>query len=289
MHGVLNVHKPAGMTSRDVVNRIARLVKPAKAGHAGTLDPLATGVLVVGIGAATRLVEYVQQMPKRYRGTFLLGRESTTEDVEGTLTEFADERQPTREELESAARTFVGTILQRPPQFSALKVAGRRAYDLARRGEQVDLEPREIVIHRLELGRYAYPEFELEIECGSGTYVRSLGRDLAEALECHAVMSKLERTAIGHFQIDSAISLDRLDSRAAIERALLPTGEAVRNLPLTTLTAAEAERIGHGMTIERHNLALAGEVAAFDSRGRLVSILGRRDGGTWGPVRNLPL
>ena len=189
--GLLNLNKPAGMTSRDVVNIVQRLSRPAKAGHAGTLDPLADGVLVVCVGSATRLIEYVQRMPKRYVGTFLLGRQSPTEDIEGEVTELPDAPVPTREQIEAAARRFVGRIEQRPPAFSALKIRGRPAYKLARQGKPVELAPRPVEIYRIEVKKYRYPELVLEIDCGGGTYVRSLGRDLAESLGTAAVMSAL--------------------------------------------------------------------------------------------------
>ena len=155
--GILNVAKAGGMTSRRVVDMVQRLVRPTKAGHAGTLDPLATGVLVVCIGQATRLIEYVQRMPKTYEGTFLLGRTSDTEDVEGAVVELENPPQPTREAIEEAATKFLGTIQQRPPAYSALKVKGRRAYDLARAGKTVDLAPRPVEIYGIEVMSYQYP------------------------------------------------------------------------------------------------------------------------------------
>ena len=148
--GLLNVDKPAGMTSRDAVDLVQRLARPAKVGHAGTLDPLATGVLVICVGAATRLIEYVQRMPKRYVGTFLLGRSSTTEDIEGQVTLLSDPPIPAAAQIEAATEKFVGSLLQRPPAFSALKVAGKRAYDLARRGEAVELKPRPVEVYALK-------------------------------------------------------------------------------------------------------------------------------------------
>ncbi|HEX4147550.1 MAG TPA: tRNA pseudouridine(55) synthase TruB [Pirellulales bacterium] len=286
--GLINVSKPGGLTSRAVVDRVQRLVRPAKAGHAGTLDPLATGVLIVCVGAATRLIEYVQRMPKRYTGMFLLGRQSPTEDIEGEITELADARQPTGDELLAATRRLTGTILQRPPQFSALKVAGRRAYDLARRGESVDLAPREVTIHECRLIEYEYPRLVLEIQCSSGTYVRSLGRDLAESVGSSAVMSALERTAIGHFTLDGAWPLERLEP-ATVQQAMLAPAEAVRELARIQLMPPAALRIARGQTIVASGSAAADEFAAFDEQGRLVSILGRRADGSLGPLRNLPV
>src|SRR5690606_32379886 len=147
MFGVLNINKPPEWTSRDVVNRVQRLVRPAKAGHAGTLDPLATGVLVVAIGSATRLISYVQRLPKHYRGTFLLGRTSPSDDTELEATLLADAPIPTREEIEKQLGAFVGEIQQRPPIYSAIKVQGRKAYDRARGGEAMELAARPVTVH----------------------------------------------------------------------------------------------------------------------------------------------
>ena len=285
--GFLNIAKPAGLTSRDVVDRVVRLVRPEKAGHAGTLDPLATGVLVVGVGSAVRLIEYVQQMPKSYTGTFLLGRSSDTEDVEGQVVERIEPPVPTAAAIEEAARTLTGPIMQRPPAYSALKVAGRRAYALARSGQTVELAPRPITIHALRVVRYAYPELVLDIECGSGTYVRSLGRDLAESLGTAAVMSALVRTAIGSFRLPEAIALEELTAETIDER-MLPLELAMHRVDRIELSSEEARRVGHGLTIRREAANPGEEFAAFDDAGRLVSILERRADGSLGPRRNFP-
>ncbi|HOM17612.1 MAG TPA: tRNA pseudouridine(55) synthase TruB, partial [Thermoguttaceae bacterium] len=163
--GILNIYKPAGLTSRDVVNQIQRLLRPAKVGHAGTLDPLATGVLVVCVGPATRLIKYVQRMPKEYIGAFLLGRSSPTEDTDGPVTELENPPIPSLDAVETAARKMLGPILQRPPAYSALKVEGRRAYELARQGQHVELPPRPVTIYRLDVLSYNYPELVLRIRC----------------------------------------------------------------------------------------------------------------------------
>lgn len=287
-HGLLNLNKPSGVTSRDVVNVVQRLVRPLRAGHAGTLDPLATGVLVVGVGSATRLVEIIQAQPKHYVGTFLLGRHSPTEDVEGEVTELENPPVPTREQLATAARTMIGTIQQRPPAYSALKIAGQRAYDLARRGKPVDLAPRPVTIHALAVLRYDYPEVVLDVECGSGTYVRSLGRDLAESLGTAAVMSALVRTAIGQFRLEDALEPGQLtpDNWASL---LLPMSRAVDSLPQLILSPDEIARIRNGLTIPTDpSVADQPEVAALDSAGRLVALLRPRGPGLLGPLRNFP-
>jgi tRNA pseudouridine55 synthase len=288
LKGLLNLHKPSGMTSRDVVNVVQRLVRPLKVGHAGTLDPLATGVLVICVGTATRLIEYVQRMPKTYSGTFLLGRESDTEDIEGRVVELADPPRPTFEQLSLAAVKFTGEILQRPPAYSALKVAGIRAYELARKGKPADLKPRPITVHRLEIKSYRYPEVVLEVQCGGGTYIRSLGRDLAESLGTAAVMSALKRTAIGNFRVEEAVDPASLTSEN-LPRYLLPLVHAVEYLPRLDLTAEEVARLGHGLTIEnRISLPEAAEHAGISPAGEMCSILIPHGENRMTPTLNFP-
>jgi len=285
--GLLNINKPAGMTSRRVVDIVHRQVRPAKAGHAGTLDPLATGVLVVCVGSATRLIEYVQRQPKTYRGEFLLGRESDTEDIEGEIVELKDPPVPTLEELTAAAANLTGEILQQPPQYSALKVDGRRAYDLARKGKKADLKPRPVHIHRLDIIEYEYPRLMLDVQCGSGTYIRSLGRDLAEMVGTAAIMSALVRTAIGQFKIEDAVSPEALD-RDTIIGYLEPALKAVPTLQRLDITEEQLAEIQHGRSIE--DPIGAGEetaepLAAVDPDGRLAALLITRGEGRLGPVR----
>lgn len=287
IRGFLNIDKPAGMTSRDAVDCVQRLVEPIKAGHAGTLDPLATGVLVVAVGPATRLIDFVQQMPKQYRATFLFGRSSTTEDIEGDVTLEPEARVPTREEIAAAAARLTGEILQRPPAFSALKVAGRRAYELARRGQTPVLAPRPVTIYRFDLLRYEYPELQVDIRCGTGTYVRSLGRDLAISLGTTAVMSALVRTAVGTFRLEDAKRLDQLTLQNFFDW-LLPVGRAVEHLPRYNLSATETIAVRHGRYIAVEGLDGNSPYAAFDPQGELVAILAARGPGLMGPERVLP-
>jgi tRNA pseudouridine55 synthase len=285
LSGLLNINKPAGMTSRDAVDLVQRLARPAKVGHAGTLDPLATGVLVMCLGSATRLIEYVQRMPKCYVGTFLLGRHSPTEDVDGEVTLLTDPPIPSREQVESAAAKFVGRLMQRPPVYSALKVAGRRAYDLARCGEAVELQPRPIEVYSLAVAHYEYPEFVLEIECSGGTYVRSLGRDLAESLGTAAVMSALVRTAIGPWTVADAIDPRGLTTTDCSSH-LDPLLKALASMPKRELSPTETSRVRQGLTISDMASDADGEVAAIDDQGQLVSILVRRGPSEWGPSKN---
>lgn len=285
--GLLNVNKPAGMASRQVVDIVERLSRPAKAGHAGTLDPLAQGVLVVCVGPATRLIAYVQQMRKEYVGTFLLGRRSPTEDLEGDVVELPDAPVPTRGEIEAAAGRFVGRIEQRPPAFSALKLRGRPAYKLARQGKQVELKPRPVEIFAIDVAAYQYPELVLKTACGGGTYIRSLGRDLAESLGTAAVMSALQRTAIGAFRIEDAVAPGEL-TRDNWLGFLEPPLRAVEHLPAVRLSADETTRLRNGQMIERNteDKAITGshsseEFAAIDPTGRLVGILVPGAAGRW--------
>jgi tRNA pseudouridine55 synthase len=285
MFGLLNLNKPAGVTSRQVVDVVERLVRPARAGHAGTLDPLATGVLLVCVGQATRLIEYLHRLPKTYVGTFLLGRSSPTEDIDGPVTELPDARVPELAEIEQAARKLVGRIQQRPPAYSALRVGGRRAYQLARKGHQPDLAPREVEVYRMDVRSYAYPELTLEIQCSGGTYVRSLGRDLAEALGTSAVMSALVRTAVGQFRIEEAVPPERLNADT-ISQHLLPAASAVAMLPQVELTDDEIARLRNGLAIAKPSAPQGEEIAGLDAQGRLVALLTAAAPGVVRPLRN---
>lgn len=270
--GFLNVNKPPGISSRRVVDRVQRLVRPAKAGHAGTLDPLATGVLIVAVGSATRLIKYVQRRPKQYRATFLFGRRSDTEDVEGNVYELESPPRPSRAEVDAAVERFTGEIEQCPPAYSALKVAGRRAYDLARSGQTVELAPRPVVIHRLAVVEYSYPELTLDIECSSGTYVRSLGRDVAESLGTAAVMSALVRTAIGEFRLADASEPEEL-TRENLADLMQPSLCAVADLPRVELTEGEVDRVLSGQAIDYEVSESVCEYTAVDQQGELVAIM----------------
>lgn len=281
--GILNVFKPRGWTSRAVVDRVLRAVKPAKAGHAGTLDPLAEGVLVVCFGQATRLIEWVQRQAKCYEGEFLLGRTSPTEDVEGEVALLADPPIPTLEALTAAAAGLTGEIQQRPPAYSALKVNGKRAYDLARAGKEVELAARPVRIDSIEILEYAYPRLRLRVRCGSGTYIRSLGRDLAEAVGTGAVMSALVRTAIGVFHAADALRADQV-TLEAISACRRPPRDALGDLPTVVVPdeLLDAVRQGKCLDLPDQTAAL---LAAIDARGELVALLDRVEGFSYHPSK----
>ena len=289
LFGILNVYKPADVTSREVVNRVERLVRPAKAGHAGTLDPLAEGVLVICVGQATRLIQYVQQMRKHYRATFLLGCTSESDDTEREVIALPNTVIPTPDEIEQATRHFIGDIQQRPPAHSAIKIGGKRAYKLARKGAQFELAERTVTIHEITVLRYEYPELDLDIECGSGTYIRSLARDLGAALGTAAVMSALERTAIGCFQASQAISTDSLSAESLLQN-IQPALTAIPSLPTVRLSDDEIVEIRHGrpIALPPHDMNSTSSVdpnaewAAVDGSGQLVALLfQKRPGQLW--------
>lgn len=291
MFGILNVNKPKGITSRAAVNRVYRAVKPNKAGHAGTLDPLAHGVLLVPIGSASRLVPYLHQLSKQYRATFALGKSSASDDSETDVTEHPDLPVPTLQELTAACDSMQGDVLQRPPAYSAIKIAGKRAYQMARRGDVLELPQRPVQIHRITILRYEFPELELEIDCGSGTYIRSIGRDLAQGLGTQAIMTALVRTAIGPFTVDEAIDIDWISPEAA-RAALQPAARGVVHMPQTILNDAEITEIINGRMIPFRTAGPGTpgdtrEIAAIDEAGRLRGILYSR-GSELGPKRVFP-
>lgn len=276
MFGLLNVNKPAGMTSRDVVNRIQRVIRPAKVGHAGTLDPLATGVLIVLVGNATRLTDYAHQHDKTYVGEFRLGLSSDTEDIEGKVVAEENPRIPTRQELEALLPQFLGEISQKPPAYSALKVGGERAYDLARQGKAVELAPRMIWVHEMRVLDYSYPDLKLEITCGSGTYIRSLGRDLAEAAGTCAVMTSLVRTRIGPWKLQDAKRLEELATLTAIQESLLPAKEVLSLLETLVAAPQEIISLSHGKKIARTfeiPMAPGTELSVLTERGDLAAVV----------------
>jgi tRNA pseudouridine55 synthase len=270
--GLLVLDKPGGITSRDAVDAALRwFPRGTKMGHTGTLDPLATGVLVLCLGRATRLAEYIQQMGKTYRSTNRLGARSTTDDADGILTPTQDVLIPDRATVAAALQTFVGAIEQTPPAFSAAKVTGRRAYSMARKGQEVNLPRRAIHIHGIELIRYEYPELEIEVRCGKGTYIRSLARDLGNQLGCGAFVQVLRRTRVGPFTVENAVKWAA--TMAEAQSNLLPMGLAVVDLPRATLGAQDLQRLCAGQTVPlpHHGMA-SGELAVWDEGGELAAV-----------------
>ncbi|MFM8475715.1 MAG: tRNA pseudouridine(55) synthase TruB [Planctomycetaceae bacterium] len=246
LFGFLNLNKPAGVSSRDIVNRVQKVVRPLRTGHAGTLDPLATGVLLVCVGDATRLVSRLQELPKTYVAEFLLGQSSDTDDSTGSIREQSVAGLvPDEASVLAGLRQFTGVISQIPPAFSAVHVSGRRAYDLARRGEVPELQPREVTVHSIQLLRYEWPVLRLKIECSSGTYIRSIARDLGKVLGCGGLMSCLERTAIGPFHVQDSLDPEGLTA-ATVERGLISPLRIVDGLPQYVCTADDIHSLRCG-------------------------------------------
>lgn len=262
--GLLNLDKPIGLTSRDCVNRVvgrlrSQFPKPAKlpkVGHAGTLDPLASGVLIIGVGAGVRLVPYLHGLDKVYRAKFRFGESSQSGDLETEVVAAVDPRRPSREQVEAAALALTGQIDQVPPAHSAIKVGGRKAYKFAHRGQTVEVPVRTVRIEQIVVERYDYPEIELTIRCGTGTYIRTLGIDLAARCQSTAVMTSLVRTAIGDFRLADAVPLGEFDASgptadapAAWQRHLRPLATAVPHLTRLTLGDDAIAALCHGIKL----------------------------------------
>ncbi len=276
-HGLMVLDKPSRITSRAAVDQVeAWFPRGIKIGHTGTLDPLATGVLVLCLGDATRLTEYVQDMSKTYRTTILLDARSDTDDADGTVERLDfPEPPPDRVRIEECLRGFLGTIEQVPPAYSAARIDGQRAYDRARRGQEVLLAPRKVDVYGIDVLSYDYPRLQLEIRCGKGTYIRSLARDLGERLGRAALVEVLRRTSVGPFRAEDAVSLGEDPTRA--RERLLPLEMALSELPQVVLTPQEAATLRNGgQALSRKPTAApanATEVSGLDSAGRLVAVL----------------
>jgi tRNA pseudouridine55 synthase len=245
--GWVVLNKPYDMTSTQAVGKVRWLFAAAKAGHAGTLDPLATGILPIALGEATKAVPQVQDGTKVYRFAVKWGSATTTDDAEGAVIATSDVR-PSREALEAVLPQFTGAIMQRPPIFSALKIAGERAYDLARAGETVELEPRPVDIDAIAVLEHGAEQTMLEVTCGKGTYVRSLARDLAEALGTRGHVSLLHRAAVGPFTDAEAVTLEQLEAAEGAQRdaLLAPVAAGFSELPEIRLDALQASAVRHG-------------------------------------------
>ena len=283
--GVIAINKPPGTTSRAVVDRVSRTLGTKNVGHAGTLDPLATGVVVICTGMATKLIDYIHQNTKRYSATFILGRSSPSDDLETELTIEEDPRHPSREELELAIATQRGTVFQRPCDFSAKLISGQRAYRLARKGRPVSLSPKQIEVDRLVITDYKWPQLSLEITCSTGTFVRAIGRDIAAAVGTTAVMERLSRTAVGPFSLEAALPLSHLDAtssgRQRLQDGLLPPIAAVAHLPCQFLTEQEQEITACGGQLRLPTNMTSPAIAAVDTKNEMVGVLRRLESGNY--------
>lgn len=269
--GILLLDKPIGPTSHDAVARVRRAAGLRRVGHAGTLDPLASGLLLLGLGPAARFLEYLVGLDKSYETTIRLGQSTTTYDAEGEVTA---ERpvDVTAEQIAAALDAFRGPIRQRVPPHSAVKRDGRPLYESARRGEVLDLPEREVVIHALDLLAFDPPHLTLRVACSSGTYIRSLAHDLGAALGCGGHVAALRRTAVGAFTVAGALPLDGLTAES-VAAALLPPAAAVAHLPRLDVDEIEATRLSLGQRLPAPPDAPAGDVAAFGPGGRFLGVV----------------
>ena len=275
--GALVVDKPVGMTSHDVVQVIRNGTGLRRAGHTGTLDPRASGVLVILVGPAVRLSEYVSASDKRYQAIIRLGGTTATFDADGKFTPSTDPSHITEAQFEEALKTFIGEIEQTPPPYSAVKVQGRKAYEMARKGEEVELEPRTITVHHLEVLEWTPPEVVIDVHCSSGTYVRSLANDLGKKLGCGAYLVGLRRTKSGRFTLRDSVPLRKLQEAFTAGnwyQYLIPAAEALGDWPAVELNPDEVEGVRHGHRVKAKEADTVNpKVRGVSTQGELVALM----------------
>ena len=285
IEGILNIDKPLELTSHDVVSRVRRLADTRRVGHAGTLDPLATGVLVLALGRATRLLEYIVGQPKVYKAQVRLGQISNTYDGEGELVD-SGAVEVSVGQVEATLDHFRGQIRQVPPMFSAIKIRGKPLYELARRGMEVEREPRQVTIYELEVLQFEPPVLTLHVKCSAGAYIRSLAHDLGQELGSGAYLSGLRRMAVGSFSIEDAVPLPALAS-GALPQNLQKLDSAVRHLPELNLTQQAAAKLSNGQFLEWQSGDPDSKlVRAYNARGVFVGIV-CREANHWRPQKIL--
>ncbi len=285
MNGLLVINKPFAMSSHDVVNAVRRIFKTRRVGHTGTLDPLATGVLVLLLGPATRLAQFVSHRQKSYRALIELGKATSTYDAEGEITA----EQPvhvTQQELQHALMQFQGEIQQIPPMYSAIKVKGQKLYKLARQGKSIALKPRPVTIYQLTLVDWSSPELRIDVTCSAGTYIRSLAHDLGQKLGCGAYLKALTRTAVGEFTLEQSYTLEQLQALAregCLNEALRPPQAALSHVPAVVLSSEQEKIIRYGQATTLQNFDKADIVQAHNHQGQLIAILIPVADKTWRP------
>ena len=299
VNGWINLDKPVGVSSSQAVGAVKRLLDATKAGHGGTLDPLATGILPIALGEATKTVSYAMDGSKTYQFTVCWGEARTTLDSEGDITETSEAR-PSRDDIVSVIPEYTGNIEQIPPIFSAIKVDGRRAYQLAREDKDVKLEPRGVSIHHIELTDMPDADHAIfQVDCGKGTYIRSLARDIACSVGTVGYVSDLRRTRVGPFDESTAISLDKLKAlghSAPPDEAILPVETVLDDIPALAMTEEEARRLRHGQSVSALPVATRssltgieqGDVICAMNKGHLVALV-QFAGGEIRPVRVINL
>lgn len=275
--GILNVNKEAGWTSFQVVAMVRKGSGIRKVGHAGTLDPTATGILLICLGQATRVTQYLMELPKTYLARVILGTTTDTYDTEGQTLASGDFSDVSEGSLRASLQHFVGHIQQVPPSFSALKVNGQPAHRLARKGQPPTLKARPVRVDRIELLRFAPPAVDIEVRCGKGTYIRSLAHDLGQMLGCGAHLGSLVRTQVGPFTLDTALTLPDLQralNDGAWQAPLLPIDSGLDQIPAITLSDADAESVRHGRPLPAGlHPATAALYRAYGEDGTFLAIL----------------
>jgi tRNA pseudouridine55 synthase len=284
--GFLNVNKPTGMTSFDVVAKVRRLSTKTtgtkKVGHAGTLDPMATGVLIVCIGQATRLSEYAMQSTKQYRATVHLGVETDTYDAEGQILATTDAAHITQEQVEVVLADFRGALQQMPPMYSAIKKDGKKLYELARAGKTIELDARPVTLYSVEISAWNPPQFVLDVTCSPGTYIRSLAHDIGQKLGVGAHLAALERTRSGSFHVENAVELDTLLNSENWQQYLIAPQVALADWQSIQLTDEQATEIQVGRSIANELASDAPFIMAYMADGHLLAVLENR-GTLWKP------
>lgn len=296
LSGVLAVYKPAGFTSHDVVAKARRILGMKRIGHTGTLDPQVTGVLPLCLGRATRVVEYIQELPKEYVATLRLGMASDTEDLTGTIIESVDEVYVTKEEIAAVLQSFQGVISQIPPMYSAVKVDGKRLYELAREGKTVERKSREVEIYEMELldvsWNEKYPDITFRARCSKGTYIRTLCVDIGRALGVPGVMVKLERTMSAGITAEHCLTLEEIASRkqeGTLEESLIPADEAIAHLPRHEVQEEKKKAALQGQRLSARSVIpevkTSGDIRLYDPQGLFLGIYKLDDAGAIAPVK----
>lgn len=270
-YGFLNIYKPKGITSFDVIFKLRKILNIKKIGHTGTLDPLAEGVLIVAIGEATKLIEFMMKHEKAYSAEIILGFESNTYDAEGELKK-AGSQKPDFDEVQAALKAFEGEVDQAPPIYSALKIDGKKAYELAREGKKVEMKSRKVLIKDIVLIDYKYPTLTIDVECSSGTYIRSLAHDIGEKLGTGAYLNALIRTKVGYFLIKDSVKLEDLE-KDGLDKHLIPLEALSLNFESIEISQEELKKLNFGQFIERDDIKEDIVCAFLDKK--LVGILER--------------
>jgi len=287
--GILNVNKPTDRTSQDVVSYVKHLTKQRHVGHAGTLDPIATGVLPVCLGQATRMSSFIMESHKTYIAEIKLGISTNTYDREGTVTSNRDPSYITKAQVIELLPTLTGTVMQKPPSFSALKLHGKRLYELARSGIEVETAPREVTIYRMELLQWNHPSMSIEVECSKGTYIRSIAHDIGQSLGCGAHIAALIRTKYGPFSIEDSISLTQIEdafSHNLWQRLIYPMDIVINDWTAVTVTPEQEHAILDGRTIPNSIENATPRCRAYSCDGWFLAILKQSpDKATWHPEK----